>query len=149
MIRMIMAGVLALSAAHADAEPVDLSCYWDKPRAKIVGAAEPASRLFASADEPLYLRLDVAANTVANNDPNYSQVAILPSLRLSSSGTTVTISAPAPNITGLQVASSLLEISIDRYSLRSEMILLMAPDAASRNLSTQWTRAGLCSARKF
>lgn len=149
MIRIFAAVLLACFAAYAGAEPVDLSCYWEKPRAKIVGAAEPASRLFASAEEPLYLRLDVAANTVANNDPNYSQAVILPSLRLSSSGTTATISAATPNITGLQSASSLLEITIDRYSLRSEMILLMAPDATSRNLSTQWTRAGQCGARKF
>lgn len=148
MIRNLLPALLLIFPLAAQAEPVDLSCYWDKPVGKTQGAAGAVGKLFATPADPLYLRVDAAANTVANNDPDHQQAGLLPTLRLSASGNSITITASSPALRELQGMTTLLEISVSRYSLDSEMIFVMPESFGSPPVS-QWTRAGRCVIRKF
>lgn len=145
-----LALMLCLAAATAaDAAPADLACHWDKPAGKApAGGSAAVAKLYAAPAEPLFLRLDADANTVAHNDPDHAQAGTLPTLRLSGSGTGVIITASSVNLKEVQGLQTLLEISIDRYTLESEMLFLMQESLGSAPVS-QWTRPGRCVLRKF
>lgn len=139
--------LLLASAVHA--APADLACHWDKPAGKPpVGGSAAVARLYAAPSDPLFLRLDADANTVAHNDPDHAQAGTLPTLRLSGSGTGVIITASSVNLKEVQGLQTLLEISVDRYTLESEMLFLMQESLGSAPVS-QWTRSGRCVLRKF
>lgn len=148
MTRIAITGLLWLASACALAEPVDLSCFWGKPVGKAQGAPAAVAKLYADASDPLFLRVDAAAGTVAHNDPSYAQAGVLPKLRLTASGDRVTVTASGVNLRELGGIESLLEVSIDRYSLESEMLFLMA-ESVGASPSSQWTRSGRCTIRRF
>lgn len=140
---------LLAAATLAKAEPADLACHWDKPAGKPpMGGSAAVAKLHASARDPLFLRVDAAANSVAHNDPDHAQAGTLPAIRLSASGTGVIITASGVNLPELQGMQTLLEISVDRYTLDSEMLFLMPASLGSAPV-TQWTRTGRCVLRKF
>ena len=67
-----------------------------------MGGSAAVAKLHASARDPLFLRVDAAANSVAHNDPDHAQAGTLPAIRLSASGTGVIITASGVNLPELQ-----------------------------------------------
>ena len=60
----------------------------------------------------------------------------------------VKIIALSPNVKDLQNAQSAVEITIDRYTLESTMVLAMS-SSVQDVMMAQWQRAGRCNARKL
>ena len=147
MIRNTTFVMLASLGKLALAEPIEVSCYWDAPS---IQQSEPTGELAKFFDKPYesaYFRFDVETGSIAHNDSYQTQNMVLPSLNLRSNRERVTITAyPSPSM--LKGKNSILEISIDRYTLESNMILATA-NPGNKGRYAQWSRSGQCKLRQF
>ena len=149
MIRNTTFVMLASLAKLALAEPIEVSCYWDAPS---INQSEPTGELakfFDKSYESAYFRFDIETGSIAHNDSYQTQNMILPSLTLRSNKERVTITAyPSPSPSILKGKNSILDISINRYTLESNMILATA-NPGNKGRYAQWSRPGQCRLRQF
>jgi len=137
-----------VSSSLVYADPIDVSCYWGPPSVPVSGGSAVAAKLYSKSSEPAYFRIDVGAGTVSNNDPNNIQNIVLPTLHLESDASTVRVVALGPNIKGLKEGGATIQVSIDRYTLESTMVLAVAPPG-SKALVGEWARLGKCAQKRF
>jgi hypothetical protein len=148
MLRTSILAFGALVAAPAFAAPLEVSCNWHAPDSKPSGMSGKVAGLFDSPATAAYFRIDVNSGSVANADSNNVQTIFFPTLILTSSTNAAKITVTPINVKDLKGTTSYIEISIDRFTLASTMLLAM-PSAASKTPTLQWIRYGQCSIRTF
>ncbi len=148
MIRKTAFAALFALAVPAFGQAVEVACYWDEPVRYLGGTATELETLYGSAVAPAYFFIDAGAESVSHSDPNNAQAAVFPKLSLKVTRDSVKIIAPSPAVKDLLSAQSVVEISIDRYTLESSM-LLGVPSSVRDVMSAQWKRSGRCNARKL
>lgn len=148
MIRNTAFIVLLALAAPAFGAPVEVACHWDEVMRYRGSTSTVLESLYGKAAEPAYFSIDAEAGFATHSDPNNAQATLFPKLNLFSTREKVKIIAPSPNVPGLQNTHSALEITIDRYTLESTMVLAI-PSSTPDVMAAQWSRSGRCVARQL
>lgn len=148
MIRKIAFAALLGLVAPSFARSVEIACYWGEPSRYLAGTVTELETLYAKPVEPAYFAVDADAGTVTNNDLNHAQAAVFPKLGLKSTRDTVKIIVESPNVKALQNTQTAVEITIDRFTLESTMILAV-PSSVQDVMTAQWKRTGRCNERKL
>lgn len=148
MIRKTVFTALFALVLPSFSQAVEVACYWDEPTRFQSGTVPELERLYGKASEPAYFLIDADTETVSHSDPNNAQAAVFPKLMLKSTRDKVKIIALSPNVKDLQNAQSAVEITIDRYTLESTMVLAMS-SSVQDVMMAQWQRVGRCNQRKL
>ena len=150
MRRQIALGLVTLAAVcpgltgAALAAPQEIACTW---RAPVGGSADSgakeAGEFYSRPDELAYFRLNPESEKAENADPHKTQSIIFPVLSLFAFSDRYRITVREPNIAGLRGRKAAIHIDVNRYSLRSTMILEMSEKGGDK-LFAFWLREGQC-----
>ena len=105
--------------------------------------AKEAAKFFSKPTELAYFRILSDRDRVENADPQKTQEIIFPSLRLAVYPERFAITVPNPNMAGLKGRNAQIHIEINRYTLRSTMVLEMSEKSGGRTYG-YWLRDGQC-----
>lgn len=146
---LTLAAACASLSAAALAGQYEVACTW-LPPVSATGdpGAKEAATFFLHPNELAYFRLSPELEKAENIDPHKTQELYIPTLRLHVFPNRVTIIAHEPNIAGLKGRKAQIHIDINRYSLRSAMVLEMA-EKGSGKLVAFWRREGQCFKKEF